>query len=438
VKRALIGLAWAAMLASVPSAAPGQAADGGPGVVEKVRLPSGLTIVVRENPTAPVVAVSLFVRVGSRWEAAEQAGITNLLQHSIVKGAGTRSALEIAEEVEGIGGSIGASADMDFSEIRGTALARHWRRLLGLVADVALCPSIPADGLEPERRSVLTAIRSRRDQPFPRAFDTMMERLYGPHPYGRPSIGRAEVVERLDRAALLAHWQRYYRAGRMIVSVSGHVQTRPVIAEVARLFARAPAGDGEPEATQPAPRPSLDRTVIVHQAAQAQVLIGFLAPPVEHPDYAAVKVLSIALGGGMASRLFTEVRDKQGLAYVAGASYPTRRGPGYFLAQAGTAPANAARAEESMKRELERLRREGLTAPEIERAKTYLLGQFALDRRTNARLAWYAAFFEALGVGYDFALRYVRAVEGVTASDVARVASAYLASPTIVSLGSAP
>src|SRR5262249_31670244 len=120
------------------------------------------------------------------------------------------------------------------------------------------------------------------------------------------------------------------------------------------------------------------------------------------------------------------------------ASYPTRVGPSFFLAQLGTAPGNALRAEAAMRHEIERLRREPVDEAELARARMYLLGQFALDRRTNARFAWYAAFFEAAGVGHDFAERYGRMVEAVTSGDVQRVAGIYLVAPTIVSLGPAP
>jgi len=363
--------------------------------------------------------------------------VTNLLQQVMLKGTTTRSAVAIAESADDMGGSIGASAEMDFSEVRGTALARRWRDLLELIADVALRPSLPEDEIARERQIALRSLRNRQDQPYPLALDTLMRRLYGPHPYGNQSLGRAEAVERVDRAGLLNHYRRYYRAGRMTLSVSGDVTPRAVQAEVTRLFAAAPDGEGESSGAPPTPAPALDRATVTRPAAQSQILMGFIAPPVSHPDYAAVKVLSAALGGGMAGRLFTELRDRQGLAYSTGAIYPTRVGPSYLLAQIGTAPANATRAEDGMQAEIERIRREPVTDAELSRARTYLLGQFALDRRTNARLAWYAAFFESAGVGHDFAPRYIRMVERVTAADVLRVAGTYLASPTTVSLGPA-
>ncbi|MGH7368130.1 MAG: M16 family metallopeptidase [Candidatus Rokuibacteriota bacterium] len=401
------------------------------------QLPGGLTLLVRENTATPVTAASLFVRVGSRWETEDDAGISHLLQQVLLKGTARRSALEIAETAESLGGGISSSADMDYSEIRATALARNWKTMIELIADVALRPTLPAAEIDGERRAMLIALHSRQDRPFSLAMDTLMSRVYGEHPYGRPVLGHPAALERIDRARLAAHHQRFYRAPRMILAVSGDVAAREVLAEAALLFADAPAGPEEGDSPLPAAAARADRTVLVKPSAQAQVLAGFLAPPVSHADYAAVKVLTTALGGGMAARLFTEVRDKQGLAYSTGAAYPSRRGPGVLFTQLGTAPANQGRAEAAMLGEIERIRREPLGPAELTRAKGYLLGQFALDRRTNARLAWYDAFFEALGVGAGFARRYTRAVEAVTVEDVQRAARTYLGAPTVVTLGPA-
>ena len=402
------------------------------------RLDSGLVVLAQENPAAPAVAVSVLVRVGSRWESDDDAGITNLLQQVLVKGTTSRSAFDIAEAAEAMGGSLSASGDTDYAEIKGTALARHWKALLALIADVTLRPALPPAEIDNERRVIASGIKNRLDQPFPLTYDTMMGRLFRGHPYGAPSLGRAAAVEALDRQALAGHYDRYYRAGRIIVAVSGQVPAREVADEVSRLFASAPRDRETGDAPLGAPSAALDRLVINRPAAQAQIMLGFLAPPIGHPDYAAVKVLQMALGGGMAGRLFSELRDKQGLAYSTGALYPARVEPGVFLAFIGTAPASAGKAEEGMRAQVERIRSERVSEGELERAKAYLLGQFALDRRTNARLAWYAAFYEAAGVGHDFADRYVRAIEAVSADDVLRVARAYLTSPTVVRLEPVP
>src|SRR5260370_14060125 len=151
-----------------------------------------------------------------------------------------------------------------------------------------------------ERGAMLTGLRSGQDQPFPLAMDTVMSRVYGDHPYGRPILGRPAALERIDRAGLLAYHQRFYRAPRMILAVSGDVSAREVMAEVARRFAAAPVGEGEPEPTLPAAVARADRTVLVRPSAPAQVLGPFLAPPTPHPAYAAVKGLTPPPRAGLA------------------------------------------------------------------------------------------------------------------------------------------
>lgn len=432
---AALGLLCAWALAAIPSASP--AGSQLPPVLRH-RYPNGLTLLVRESPTAPVVAVSLQIRLGTRWEGRDAAGISNLLQHVMVKGTTRRSATEIAEVAEEIGGGVSASAEADFSEIRGTALARHWKVLLDLIGDVALRPSLLPEEIENERRVILSQIRNRGDLPFPLAFDALLASLYGPHPYGLPAVGHRRAVEQADRSALWEHYRRHYRANRMVLAVSGQVAGSAVVEEVGRLFADLPGGPAAADPVLPTPIPGAGRQVLERPAAQAQILMGFLAPSLHQPDYPAVKVLSTLLGGGMSGRLFTELRDKQGLAYSVGALYPSRGDTSFLVIHMGTGPENLDRAEEGLRREAERLRRDPVTAAELGRAKAYLLGNFALDRRTNARQAWYLAFFELAGVGHEFLDRYVKAVEAVTVEDIQRVARAYLGSPTVAVLNPTP
>src|SRR4030095_2011472 len=168
--------------------------------------------------------------------------------------------------------------------------------------------------IESERRSVQSAIKSRADQPFQRAYDTMMERVYGPHAYALPVLGRGPVVGRVDRAALLEHYRRFYRGDRTIVSVSGDVPAREVVAEVRRLFgAMSAGGGGDPQGGGGvAPASAGGRDLVSHPAAQAQVMVAFLGPGIASKDYAAMKVLSVALGGGMAGAVFFASLGEQG------------------------------------------------------------------------------------------------------------------------------
>ena len=160
--------------------------------------------------------------------------------------------------------------------------------------------------------------------------------------------------------------------------------------------------------------------------AQAQIFMAALAPPLTHPDYPALKVMTAILGGGMASRFFSDLRDTQALAYSTGAQYPPRLDTSAFVAILGTAPANVPKAEAALKEHLARIQNEPASAEEVAVARSYVVGSQAMDRRTNARQAWYLAVAELAGVGYEFFDVYAANVKKVTPADVQRVAKQYL------------
>jgi predicted Zn-dependent peptidase len=412
--------AFLGMLAVVPARAQSP-------TVSRIRLENGLTVLVRENPTAPVVAVSLMVKMGTRWETPDDAGISNLVQLMVVRGTTSRDGTQIVEAADAMGGSIEATGDVDHSEIAATALSRHWVELLDLVADVALRPTMPDGVVQAVRDFLLRQVRNRADKPYDVALDTLTSRIFGQNPYAWDPIGRRESLERLDRATLLAHYKRHYVPGGLVLAVSGRVKTAEVVAQAQRLFGQMPVGPVPVAAPPPPPAPAPWRETRVVPGAQAQILMGALAPALTDPDYPAVKVLGAVLGGGMAGRFFSDLRDKQGLAYTTGTRYPARVDSSDFLAQLGTAPENVGRAEVALREQLERVQREPVSDEELRVAKAYLLGNLAMDRRTNARQAWYLAAYEEAGVGYEFLDRYVRAVRAVAAADVQRVARRYLA-----------
>lgn len=403
-----------------------------PTVIRRV-LPNGLTVIVRPDPAVGVMAASLQVRAGSRFETADTAGISNFLHRVMVRGTKRYTAMQLTEAIEDLGGSLDASGDVEYTEVRGAALARNWEALLGLVAEVALRPTLPNEEIERERRLIQSALRTRGDTPFQRAFDAMLQDLYGAHPYAWPSAGRPESIERIDRAALQAHYAAIYRPDRMVLAVSGHVPGDRVLRAAERLFRATPPAAAPVTAGPVAATPRGDRRVVERPVQQAQVLVGYLGPSLTEPDYPAVRVLATVLGGGMSGRLFTELRDKRGLAYSVGVLSSFRTGPS-FVTYMGTAPASAEAAEAGVLREIDRIRVEQVSERELARGKAFLLGNLAMDRRTNARHAWYMAFFEVIGAGWDFPERFERAVEAVTVADVARVAGRYLTRPTVVVL----
>jgi len=397
-------------------------------------LANGLTVLVRENPAVGVVAVSLQVRAGSRYETEATAGITNFLQRAMVKGTARRTAVQLLTSAEDIGGSLDANGEVEAAEVRGHALARHWETLLALVAEVALQPALRPEEVENERRLLLGQIKARADAPFSFSLDTLLRELYGANPYGLSQLGLRSSIERLTREDLLAHYRAIYQPDRMVLAVSGQVERRAVIKATERLFGRLARSGQGPQAAQPVSEPPGDRKVITRPAQQAQILVGYLGPGLSDPMYPATRVLSAALGGGMAGRLFTELRDRQGLAYSTQVFMAPRTGPTFLVAYIGTAPASAAAAEAGVLHELERVRTAPISGDELARAKAYLKGQLVMDRRTNSRLAWYLAYYETVGAGWDFPDRYAQAIDAVTVDDLARAAQRYVTRPTIVVL----
>src|SRR5262245_23228231 len=212
------------------------AADSAIGAVTRTRLANGMTVLVRENPTAPVVGMSLMLRMGTRWETRETAGLSNFLQLIVVRGTTTRDGTQIVNAADRMGGSIDAYADADYAEITATALSRFWSDMLDLMADVALQPSLPDGTIGAVRDFLVRQIRNRADKPYDAAFDVLLAKTFGDNPYAWDAIGLKESVERMGRAALLAHYRRHYVPGGMVLAVSGKVKSGEVVARAERLF----------------------------------------------------------------------------------------------------------------------------------------------------------------------------------------------------------
>ena len=397
------------------------------GQITRSRLGNGMTVLVRENPATPVVAASLMIKMGTRWETRQTAGISNFLQLMVVRGTTSLDGTQIVEAADRMGGSIDAYGDADYSEIAATALDRSWSEMLGLMADIALRPSLSEGTVQAVRDFLVRQIRNRADKPASVALDSLLAKTFGDNPYAWDPIGLKEGLERADRAALLAHYRRHYVPAGMVLAVSGNVKASEVLARAEQLFGAMTPGPVPAPNQAPPPARAAAREVLTVPGAQAQIYMGGLAPTMTDADFAAMKVVSTVLGGGMAGRFFSELRDKQGLAYTTAAQEPMRVESGYFLALLGTAPENRDKAEAALREQLGRIQREPISTEELRVAKAYLLGNLAMDRRTNARQAWYLGSIEEAGVGSDYLDRYMAQVRAVTAADVQRAAQRYLA-----------
>ena len=416
---------------------PGRAALAGLGPVTRLVLTNGLTVLVRESRGAPVVAVTLLSRGGSADEVPELNGVSGLLGRVLLKGTRARSALEVASAAEDAGGGIESGADQEYGELRAWGLARHWRRLLALVHEVATEARLDDGEIERERGVLLAQIRGLEDQPSQVANRILARALFGPRGYGLPASGEEATVAGIGRTDLLDRMAETYVANRLVLAVSGAVAADEVLNEVGRLFQGLRSGGPAPAAPPPPERPVRPRQHETSLTQQAHVLLGYLAPPVAAPDHVALKVANGVLGGGMSSRLFRTLRDEEGLAYSVGSTYPTRRGAGRVVLHIGTAPESVAAAEAGLRREVARLAGEPVPEDELERTKAYLSGSFVLDRRTNGRQCFYLAFYEVMGVGAEYVMHYPTLLEAVGATDVLRAASRHLVESAAVVVGPA-
>jgi zinc protease len=428
IRRHLVLVAALSLFAApVPSLlAPAVAGAEMPGVT-RTRLPNGLSVIVRENNAAPLVAYSLLVKMGTRNETPETAGISNLLQLMVVRGTEKMSGEEIAAAADRLGGSIDAYADADYSEITATALSRNWQAMLEIVGDVTLRPNLPDGTLNAVRDFLVRQIRNRGEKPFDVASDQTRIALFGPrHPYSWDPIGRSEAVRALNRDTVLAWYRRQYVPSNMVLAVSGDVKSSEVMPVAQRLFGGMPAGKADAPTVPAPPAMTATREVFKVPGAQAQIFMSTLAPAFTHPDYPALKVMSAILGGGMASRFFSELRDQQALAYATATLYPPRLDTGSWIGLLGTGPGNVSKAEAALKDQLRRIQTEPASEQEVAVARSYVVGTQLMDRRTNARQAWYLAAAEVAGLPPDYFETYAANVKKVTGADVMRVAKQYL------------
>lgn len=399
-------------------------------------LDNGIVVLVVENPVADIVSARLFVRAGTSYEPRSQAGLFALLTSLLTKGSDRFSSMAIAEQVESLGASLSSDTSSDYSLLSLKTVSADFEDILALAAHLLQCPTFPEAELELERRLTLQSIRSMQEQPFTVAYNALRAALYGDHPYALPGIGTAETVAQLTRDDLLTTHETYFRPDNLVVAISGRITQAEAVDRVQAHLGhwRAPATP-IPTIDYPPLPPGGIWGAVPQDTNQAIVMVGYQAPPVKHPDYAPLKLLSTYLGNGLSSRLFVELREKRGLAYDVSAFFPTRLGMSQFVAYMGTAPDNAAEALAGLRHEAERLVTTPLTAEELQASKNKLLGQYALGKQTNAQLAQLLGWYEVLGLGIDFDAAFQEAVAAVTPEVAQAAAASCFLNPSVVLLG---
>lgn len=394
-------------------------------VEKRVALPNGMVLLVRRDPSVPIVAMRAVWRGGVRVEDDAHAGASTLLARMITRGCGPLDAAALADKVDRLGGSLGGVAGRNSFGIAAEWLAKSWQDGLELVADCLLSPSLPAGELTREKRELVADQVAQGDNPTQVAFRLFSEALYGSHPYARDILGAEESIDRLDRASLAAFYRDAYPISTLTLAIVGDVDVDDVIARVTKRFGVVKATKVSAPAVAP---PRFDSAREVYRfldRAQAHLVVGFPGATIDARDRFALEVL-IAVLGGQSGRLFGELRDKQGLVYRVSAHSVEGVDPGFVAIYLSCAPDKLEAAVSAVRGELERVREGGITAAELARAQSYLVGshQIAMQRRSSVANA--IAYHEAYGLGWKSWASYDDAIRAVTVDDVAEAAGNYL------------
>ncbi len=409
------------------------------------RLSNGLRVLAQQLPAGGLVAVAVLVGAAPRIEEPSQAGISILTREVMLQGTLRRSGEALADVLDGMGASLRALTGPDHTEWTLLAPAERVDAALEALVEVLTQPRFDPQDVETQRQISLVRLRQQREQPQARAVELANGLVYELHPYRRPLIGTPETLMRLSRDDLVRYHRTYYTAPNMVVSVAGDLPVAAAVAKGVRAFRTLRAEppprrvrflDVVERALMHRPRAPLE-VFEAQQTASAWVAVSYLGVEVTHPDWAPLRVAAGLLGGGMASRLFQSLRERQGLAYAVGAGFPTQRGPAALTLTAGVDPANVERALREMLREVEDLAARPPSEEEVARARSRAVGLHLLDHEDLRRRAFYPAWYELLGAGYRFDREVVHLLSRVTSSDVQRVARRYLQHPAVAVVGPA-
>jgi len=404
--------------------------------VKRFELPNGLRLLVREDHRLPFVNFYAVCKGGLLAETEANNGVTALMSRLLLKGTKSRSAEQIAGEIESGGGSIGASGGNNSFSVSVEVLNADFNKALGVLSDVWLHPAFPEAAVAREKQIQLGAIKSEKEQPTSMASKLLRRTLFGAHPYHMTSNGTEASVARLTRAGLAAHHDRLVVPANMVLAVCGDVKADDVRKAVEKQFGKLKpgrAGNVLPKNPPAAPLASVARKEEIAPREQAVIFIGYQGVTVTSPDRFAMELLQEGLSG-LSSPLFRRLRDELALCYYTGSSQLPGLDPGYFLFYIGTEPAKAELAEAELIKEIAKIRDAGLTADDLARAKAKLVSEKKIAFQSNADLAGEIALDELYGLGYKFYQDYEKRYDAVTAADIQRVARQYFGNAAAIAI----
>jgi len=390
--------------------------------MESTILNNGARVLSEHIPGVRSAAVGVWIRQGGANESLADTGASHLLEHMVFKGTEKRSALEIADALEALGGSLDAYTSRETTSYQARVLDEHLPEALDVLADLVVSPRITQEDLDLEREVVLEEIAQVEDTPDDLVFELHGERLWDGHPYGRSILGTKESVTRMPASRLRELHRERYVGQNLVIAAAGNVDHEDFVQRVTDHFAAVARGDATTEVEGPGETRS-GVEVVERASAQTHIVFGAEAPSHAHPDRFAMILLSSALGGGMSSTLFQKVREELGLCYSIFTYQSFYRAAGVAGVYVGTRPGTAERAAGAVRDELGRVAASGLSTEELDRIKQQVKGQVMLSlESTGARLHRLASF--ALHEEPFLSLDDVLArIDGVTEDDVRRVAA---------------
>jgi predicted Zn-dependent peptidase len=401
-----------------------------PHKVQKEVFSNGLVVITEPMEHVHSVSVGIWLRAGSRREPTALNGISHFIEHMVFKGTTRRSAEDIAREVDSVGGMLDAFTSKEMVCFNTRVLDEHLAKVFDVIADMVLEPKFAEDEIEREKSVILEEIRMTQDNPEDLVHELFTQNFWYPHPLGKPILGTPETVGAFSRDTLRTWFHERYSPNNMVITAAGHLTHAQLLDLVGERFANRPAGNPlTPESTPVAAPHITVRTK--HELEQVHLCLGVSALPMTDQRRFAVSVLSNVLGGGMSSRLFQNIRERQGLAYAIFSEMNSYRDAGVLSVYAGTSLETVSQLIRSVLEEFRRMKDEPLPEEELRRAKDHLKGATLLalegtGQRMNS-LARYHIYFDR----HYTAQELIAMLEEVTAADVQRLAQDFFQSERI-------
>ncbi len=344
---------------------------------QSARTANGIRVVTERVPYVQSVSLGIWVDAGARDETNSTAGISHFIEHLLFKGTERRSAQQIAEELDAVGGQINAFTDREHTCYYVKVLPEHVPLAQDILADMLQHSVLDPEEIGREKNVILEEIKRHEDTPDELVHDLLAETLWPEHPLGRSVIGTAEVIESLTREQIVQYLGEQYLPTRMVVAAAGNLDHEAILAGVEATMGGMPTGERAHELYPP--RVSDEAVELPKPTEQVHFCLGTRGFNQDQDERYALGLIDSAVGGGMSSRLFQEVREKRGLCYAIGSYTASYREAGMFAVYAGTSPDNADQVRELIVKELRDVAERGISGEELQRAKNQIRGAVLLS-----------------------------------------------------------